>query len=274
MLGSPIGITNTHSFGAVRDAPYRGRSLVAPTSASSGACRSSARPWTGSLNDQRFSRASPSTCSGARFGARRRRERGQRRRRHRHGSAMASRVQLHGLPVLPGRGRRLRRVPRPGEPRDVERLRVNGDPGSERPFPSQRSQTRMPLTRKAPTRSSRSWRRNAALLPVQCERLAQRAALGIARVGGVGEHSSGDLFLAFATGNRGLPSVIYGCARSADHPGWQMLANTDYARLPRWSSRRPMAIVFSAPPRVDGREGATAYELPLSHRLHPLAAAS
>jgi D-aminopeptidase len=44
---------------------------------------------------------------------------------------------------------------------------------------------------------------NAPLLPHQCQRLAQRAALGVARVGGGGEHSSGDLFLAFSTANRG-----------------------------------------------------------------------
>jgi D-aminopeptidase len=46
---------------------------------------------------------------------------------------------------------------------------------------------------------------DAPLLPNQCARLAQRAGLGVARVGGVGENFSGDLFLAFATGNRGLP---------------------------------------------------------------------
>jgi D-aminopeptidase len=46
---------------------------------------------------------------------------------------------------------------------------------------------------------------DAPLLPGQCARLAQRAGLGVARVGGVGENFSGDLFLAFATGNRGLP---------------------------------------------------------------------
>jgi D-aminopeptidase len=42
---------------------------------------------------------------------------------------------------------------------------------------------------------------DAPLLPHQCERLAQRAALGVARTGGAGENSSGDLVLAFATGN-------------------------------------------------------------------------
>lgn len=47
---------------------------------------------------------------------------------------------------------------------------------------------------------------DAPLLGDQCRRLAQRAALGLARVGGLGNPSSGDLFVAFATGNRGLPS--------------------------------------------------------------------
>ncbi len=46
---------------------------------------------------------------------------------------------------------------------------------------------------------------DAPLLPHQCERLAQRVGLGMARVGGTGANSSGDLFLAFSTGNRGLP---------------------------------------------------------------------
>ncbi len=45
---------------------------------------------------------------------------------------------------------------------------------------------------------------DAPLLAGQCDRLAQRAALGIARVGGAGEDSSGDLFFCFATGNRAL----------------------------------------------------------------------
>ncbi len=47
---------------------------------------------------------------------------------------------------------------------------------------------------------------DAPLLPHQCERLAQRAGLGIARAGGTGGHTSGDLFIAFATGNRLPPN--------------------------------------------------------------------
>lgn len=42
---------------------------------------------------------------------------------------------------------------------------------------------------------------DAPLLPVQCQRLARRATAGLARVGGVGYNGSGDIFLAFATGN-------------------------------------------------------------------------
>jgi D-aminopeptidase len=42
---------------------------------------------------------------------------------------------------------------------------------------------------------------DAPLLPYQCNRVAQRAALGVARTGGAGENSSGDFMLCFATGN-------------------------------------------------------------------------
>ena len=49
---------------------------------------------------------------------------------------------------------------------------------------------------------------DAPLLPHQCERLAQRASLGLARMGSTANHSSGDLILAFATGNRGLSSAV------------------------------------------------------------------
>lgn len=45
---------------------------------------------------------------------------------------------------------------------------------------------------------------DAPLLPHQCRRLAQRATIGVGRMGGLGEDSSGDLFLAFSTGNRGF----------------------------------------------------------------------
>jgi D-aminopeptidase len=45
---------------------------------------------------------------------------------------------------------------------------------------------------------------DAPLLPHQCARLAQRVGMGVARMGSYASHGSGDLFCAFAVGNRGL----------------------------------------------------------------------
>ncbi len=42
---------------------------------------------------------------------------------------------------------------------------------------------------------------DAPLLPDQCRRLAQRAGLGMARMGGIGHNLSGDIFLTFSTAN-------------------------------------------------------------------------
>ncbi len=50
---------------------------------------------------------------------------------------------------------------------------------------------------------------DAPLLPHQCTRLAQRAALAVSRLGGTGEQYSGDLMLAFSTGNRGIPPYAW-----------------------------------------------------------------
>ncbi|OBG81124.1 aminopeptidase [Mycobacterium sp. E802] len=50
---------------------------------------------------------------------------------------------------------------------------------------------------------------DAPLLPHQCTRLAQRSALAVGRLGGTGEQYSGDLMLAFSTGNRGIPPYAW-----------------------------------------------------------------
>ncbi len=69
---------------------------------------------------------------------------------------------------------------------------------------------------------------DAPLLPNQCRSLAARCALGIGRAGGVGEHWSGDLSIAFATGHsdlgrgrlgRGGGSGSAGQAGSSGAPG-------------------------------------------------------
>jgi D-aminopeptidase len=46
---------------------------------------------------------------------------------------------------------------------------------------------------------------DAPLLPTQCDRLAMRASIGLGRMGGGLDDGSGDIFFAFATGNRGIP---------------------------------------------------------------------
>jgi L-aminopeptidase/D-esterase-like protein len=58
---------------------------------------------------------------------------------------------------------------------------------------------------------------DAPLLPHQMKRIATRATLGIARMGGVGGNSSGDIFIAFSTANRG--------ARQSDRARIEMIAN-------------------------------------------------
>ncbi|MCA0456357.1 MAG: P1 family peptidase [Chloroflexi bacterium] len=48
---------------------------------------------------------------------------------------------------------------------------------------------------------------DAPLLPGQCKRMAQRVTIGLARTGCVGHNGSGDLFLAFSTGNN-VPNLL------------------------------------------------------------------
>jgi D-aminopeptidase len=85
-----------------------------------------------------------------------------------------------------------------------ERLRVDG-----RPVGALLDEARVPLPPEDGARPAEGSiivlvATDAPLLALQCERLAHRASFGIARTGGVGEHSSGDMILAFSTGNRGL----------------------------------------------------------------------
>ncbi len=67
---------------------------------------------------------------------------------------------------------------------------------------------------------------DAPLLPHQCARLAQRASIGIARTGGGTEDSSGDIFIAFATGNDGLPPADYANKGAFTTP--LRMVNNDY----------------------------------------------
>lgn len=100
---------------------------------------------------------------------------------------------------------------------------------------------------------------DAPLLPIQCKRLAQRATVGIARVGGVGYNGSGDIFLAFATGNH-LPST-------QEQPyAVQMLPHSSLNRFfPAVADAVEESILnaLTAAETTIGYKGHTAHALPL-----------
>lgn len=58
---------------------------------------------------------------------------------------------------------------------------------------------------------------DAPLLPVQLQRLAARATVGLARVGGYGYNNSGDIFLTFSTANK-IPFQMASPAAKPNHP--------------------------------------------------------
>jgi D-aminopeptidase len=109
---------------------------------------------------------------------------------------------------------------------------------------------------------------DAPLLPGQCARLARSAALGVGRTGGAGENSSGDLFLAFATGNRGLAET------SAPVP-LEMLPNERldplfYAVIE--ATEEAIVNALLAAETMTGRGGATAHALEPELLLEAMAA--
>ncbi|MBV4457840.1 P1 family peptidase [Pseudomonas sp. COR58] len=72
---------------------------------------------------------------------------------------------------------------------------------------------------------------DAPLLPHQCTRLAQRASLGLARTGGGNEDQSGDLFIAFATGNDHIPPAAYERKGAPTCDGLRMVTNDHISAL-------------------------------------------
>jgi D-aminopeptidase len=104
---------------------------------------------------------------------------------------------------------------------------------------------------------------DAPLLPVQLDRIAQRAGLGVARMGGVGGHSSGDIFLAFSTGNRGM--------QTGEEPEgsltYQVTALSNAYITPLFeatveATEEAIVNAMLAAETMTGRDGNTAYALP------------
>ena len=91
-----------------------------------------------------------------------------------------------------------------------ERFRVNGVPVGELIGPERVPLPAIPARYEAGSGSIIVIvATDAPLLPHQCTRLAQRSALAVSRLGGSGEQYSGDLMLAFSTGNRGIPPYAW-----------------------------------------------------------------
>jgi D-aminopeptidase len=191
ILTTPIGITNTHSVGVVRDALVEA-SLAKPTPPD-WSLPVVAETWDGYLNDingfhvraehvhAALASASSEVAEGNVGGGT-----GMVCHGFKGGIGTASRRAgdwVVGVLVQANHGRR-------------SRLSVDGVPVGRELGPDVIA---------GPNRPDGSIivvvATDAPLLPHQCERLAQRAALGVARTGGAGENSSGDLVLAFATGN-------------------------------------------------------------------------
>ena len=275
MLCSPIALTNTHSVGIVRDALISAEIASRTDEREFWSLPVVGETWDGLLNDingmhvrpEHVESALASTASGpvpeGNVGG----GTGMICHGFKGGIGTSSRVvegaggATVGVLVQANHGRR-------------ERLRVNGIPVGER-IPV--TEIPDPYGRVPPGAGSiiAIVATDAALLPIQCERLAQRAGLGIARVGGVGEHSSGDLFLAFASGNRGLPSADVDADAPLTIPV-QMLANNYITALfdaVVEATEEAIVNALCAAETLTGAGGATAYELP-HERLQELASSS
>ena len=272
LLTSPIGLTNTNSVGVVRDAL-----IAAEVEDRRGGDFWSlpvvGETWDGVLNDisgmhvrpehvgAALASAAPGAVAEGSVGG----GTGMICHGFKGGVGTASRVveavggHVVGVLVQANYGRR-------------ERLRVDGVPVGEWVPASD-----VPLPGEAGAAPGGSIivlvATSAPLLPDQCRRLAQRAGLGIARMGGVGENSSGDLFLCFSTGNRGLPAGDF----AAETPATVALEMVPAQRLtPLFdavveATEEAILNALCAAETMTGRGGVVAHALPLD-RLSDLMA--
>ena len=104
---------------------------------------------------------------------------------------------------------------------------------------------------------------DAPLLPHQCARLAQRVGMGVARMGSYASHGSGDLFLAFATGNRGLS---YRAGEDDPRPTVELRMVVDEHINPLFegvaeATEEAIVNALLAAETMTGRDGITAHAL-------------
>lgn len=108
---------------------------------------------------------------------------------------------------------------------------------------------------------------DAPLLPTQCAALARRVPLGLARTGTTGSHFSGDIFLAFSTGNAGaLTSTMPGASATDDD--YESLTFIPWGHIDPflsavvWAVEEAVANALVANADMTGRDGHTSYALP------------
>jgi D-aminopeptidase len=113
---------------------------------------------------------------------------------------------------------------------------------------------------------------DAPLLPHQLERVAQRVALGIARVGGGGGNSSGDIFLAFSTANAGRMRS-YRSGGPPDPLAVEMVPDASITPL-FWgvieATEEAILNALVAADTMVGRDGITAHALPHDRLLETM----
>jgi D-aminopeptidase len=272
-LSGPIGITNTHSVGIVHDGIIRHAVRTRPTGAEFWSLPVAAETYDGLLSDMdgfhvtmdhvddALSAALGGPVEEGNVGG----GTGMVCHEFKGGIGTASRVVDEesggwtvGVLVQANYGRR-------------ESLRVDGVPVGESitvaeiPSPYDRA-AEAPI--KTPRPGSGSIivvvATDAPLLPHQCERLAQRAGLGIARTGGMAANSSGDLFLCFATGNRDLPGISFANDRRVAFDVRSVSDNVISALFDGVIEATEEAILNAlvAAETMTGRDGITAFALP------------
>ena len=99
---------------------------------------------------------------------------------------------------------------------------------------------------------------DAPLMPIQCQRLARRATTGLAWVGGIGANGSGDIFLAFSTGNH--------VGRNDRISDVRMLAPDAMTTLFQAAAEATEEAILNAmcmAETMTGRNGRTVHALPL-----------
>ena len=99
---------------------------------------------------------------------------------------------------------------------------------------------------------------DAPLLPHQLKRVVKRAALGVARNGGIGGNGSGDIFIAFSTANPGA-------ANQSEVVSLQMIPNSRISPIflaTVQATEEAIINAIVAAETMTGRDGNTVYGLP------------